>query len=257
MAGSISAADPPALGDGDTRLATRTGSIHLSAWTVPAGSVTAQTISGDIGVDGLGVSRDSRLQSQSGDITVSSLQSTAGFAAESASGAVGLTGGSASTLASFKTQSGRIGVKDLKSGQIQVESVSGEAAIEGVGGALTIKSVSGAIIARSVNSYSVALNSVSGNVVFAFADPHSGSFAGTTVSGDLTLELDPESDANIEAASTSGRVICALPLEGQTSAHERHVAGKLGAGSGSIRLQSISGDLTIAPPKKKKDKSKA
>jgi DUF4097 and DUF4098 domain-containing protein YvlB len=257
VAGNVAAANPPATGDGDARLATRTGSIRMSGWTVAAGSVTAQTISGDITVDGLGVSRDSRLQSQSGDITINAVQSAAGFAAESASGAVTADGGSVSTLASFKTQSGRIGIKELKSGQIQVESVSGEAAVESVGGALTIKSVSGAIVARSVNSYSVALNSVSGNVVFSFAEPHSGSFAGTTVSGDLMLELDPASDASIEAASTSGRVVCALPLEGQTSGHERHVAGNLGSGAGSIRLQSISGDLTIAPPKKSKSKSKS
>jgi DUF4097 and DUF4098 domain-containing protein YvlB len=253
--GDINASNPTAA-PGDTRLATRSGSIKLTAWKGVTGSITTQTVSGDIDADGIGSTGDIMLHSQSGDIQAGGIEAMNALTVESISGDIGVRGGSVSTQATVKTQSGEIAISALRAGQIHVESVSGDAAIDDVGGALTVKTVSGDIDARSVNSYSAAVNTVSGDARFAFAAPHSGSFAGTSVSGDITLELWPNSDTRLNAASTSGVVKCTLPVEDVESPDPRHFSGALGSGSGSVRLQSISGDLAIVEPSKSDKKRK-
>jgi len=44
--------------------------------------------------------------------------------------------------------------------------------------------------------------------------------------------------------TTSGSLDPSVPLT-ETTLTEKHAAGKLGAGTGSIRLQSVSGDLAV------------
>lgn len=242
--GSISASDMRA-GEADSRLATRVGSIKINGWRGIAGTITAQTVSGDIDAEGVGASGDIVLHSQSGDVKAAAVEAGNAFTVESISGDIDIRGASVSTQATFKSQSGEIRVRASRAGQMHAESVSGDIAVDDVGGALTLKTVSGDIDAAAVNSYSVALNTVSGDAQFAFAAPHSGSLAGTSVSGDIALALWPLSDARISAVSTSGRVRCDLAVENVDNADPRHFSGTVGHGSGSVRLQSISGDLSI------------
>ena len=112
----------------------------------------------------------------------------------------------------------------------------------GVAGTLTVKTVSGDVEASGVESPAVSLLTVSGDAHWAFAGPFSGSFAGTTVSGDLRLELASGSDTRIEMNTTSGSPVLGPAADGEGPLTDKHAAGKMGHGDGSIRLQSVSGD---------------
>ena len=98
-------------------------------------------------------------------------------------------------------------------------------------GALTLKTVSGAVDAGGLNTPAVSLNTVSGDARLSFAAPFSGSVAGTTVSGDLTLALWDNSDTRLDMTTTSGhpglrpaprrplrrRARCAFPARSATA----------------------------------------
>jgi len=246
--GDITARDASS-GSGETRTATRSGTVHISGWKTSSGSITAQTVSGDIIATNLGSTGDVMLHSQSGDISGTGVETASGLTVESISGDIQINGGSAATQATVKSQSGNVHVMATRAPQLTVESVSGDANISDVGGTLTLKSVSGDIQAVQINSHSVALTTVSGDASFDFAAPHTGSFAGTSVSGDISLALWSTSDARINAASTSGDIHSSFDGSLAEMSGMKNFSGTLGNGAGSIRLQSVSGDLNIVDHK--------
>jgi hypothetical protein len=66
-----------------------------------------------------------------------------------------------------------------------------------------------------------------------------------TVHGEIELVLPEGSSAKIEAKSAAGGVSIELPLREQTVAKRGLVEGVLGAGSGAIRLETVTGDITV------------
>jgi len=86
---------------------------------------------------------------------------------------------------------------------------------------------------------------VSGDTHWAVPSAFSGAFSGTTVSGDLRLTLPAGSDARIEMNTTSGTLALKAPVTDAVTT-DRHATGTLGTGTGSVRLQSVSGDLVVA-----------
>ena len=122
--------------------------------------------------------------------------------------------------------------------------MSGDADVTDVSGAVTVKTVSGDVQASGIDSPAVSLVTVSGDAHWAFLAPFSSSFAGTTVSGDVTLTLPKESDTRLEMNTTSGGLTISVPVTEAVTA-DRHAAGTLGGGVGSVRLQSVSGDLKV------------
>jgi len=110
---------------------------------------------------------------------------------------------------------------------------------------LPVKTISGDVEAEGVVSPAVSLVTVSGDARWRFAGPFAGSFAGTTVSGDLTLAVGPGCDARVEMNTTSGALSLSVPASDLLTT-ERHVAGTLAGGTGSVRLQSVSGDLAVS-----------
>ena len=122
--------------------------------------------------------------------------------------------------------------------------MSGDAQIKKTAGTLTVKTISGDVDASDADSPAISLVTVSGDAHWAVPTAFSGAFAGTTVSGDLRLLLPSGSDARIEMNTTSGDLALKLPVT-DSLITERHTAGTLGSGTGSIRLQSVSGDLAV------------
>jgi DUF4097 and DUF4098 domain-containing protein YvlB len=234
------------LGDtpGEAHLESRSGEIRLEGWNAPESQVSVETTSGDITGDGL-TCRKVALSSRSGDVTLTKIQTLAEADFESVSGDVSVTGGSVGTRLAAKTQSGDLSIASLRSEQMSVETVSGDAHLREVTGALAAKTISGDIDAEAIQSPAVSLATVSGDAHWAFAAPFSGSLAGTTVSGDLTVALWTNSDTRVEMSTTSGDLDCDLQLADRSPENSRHLSGKLGDGIGSIKLQSVSGDLRV------------
>ena len=229
---------------GETRVNTASGAVRLSHWNTPGGNLVVETSSGDVDAQEL-TGETLSLSSRSGDLQIRKAQASRTATYEATSGDVSVSGGSAGTHVHIRTQSGHATANSLKSEQVQVETVSGDAEICEVSGTLTVKTVSGDVLATGVDSPAVSLLTVSGDARWGFQGPFSGSFAGTTVSGDLTLDLSARANARIEMNTTSGGLAISLPVA-DVVLTDKHAAGKLGEGVGSIRLQSVSGDLTIA-----------
>ncbi|GAA1467332.1 DUF4097 family beta strand repeat-containing protein [Microbacterium thalassium] len=144
----------------------------------------------------------------------------------------------------------------------RVNTVSGDVLVDGLTGDLIANAVSGDVQARGLVG-AVNANSVSGDVAVtgevgkATADTVSGSVlidatgpvhsvGVNTVGGDITIRMDEGLAANYVARSVSGR----LQIDGvvrSTSAMSSY-AGSTGELSGSfadVRLNSVSGDLTV------------
>ena len=244
ISGRVQAAEPFSGAPGDLRLSSRSGDIHLRNWEAPAGSITVETTSATIDaseVAGETVSFSSR----SGDMEARAVKASSQASFESTSGDVSVMQTTAGTRVHLRTQSGQAGVTDVQAEQIHIETVSGDAEIRGLAGALTVKTISGDVEASGADSPAISLVTVSGDTRWTMPSPFSGAFSGTTVSGDLRLMLPPGSDARVEMNTTSGTLALQAPVSDAVTT-DRHAAGTLGAGTGSLRLQSVSGDLVVS-----------
>ena len=225
QSGRLAVRHPHAESAGEARLTTASGDILIDGWNAPSGSLLVETASGDVEAQDVHCGRSLVLSSRSGDLVIN--------------------GGSAGTRASVQTQSGSTRLSRLRAEQLQVETVSGNVTLRESSGALSLKTVSGTVDASGLNTPAVSLNTISADAHLSFAAPFSGSVAGTTVSGDLTLALWDNSDTRVDMTTTSGELSCALPLADRSGDGTRHLAGTIGDGTGRLKLQSVSGDLKI------------
>lgn len=244
--GKVQATDPYADAPGETRLSSTSGDVHLRNWKLPSGSVIVETSSAV--VDASEVSGETvSLTSRSGDIDARAIQTGTQASFESSSGDITVAQVTAGTRVHLRTQSGQAGVSDTQAEQVHVETVSGDAELRSVSGALTVKTISGDVEAKGANSPAISLVTVSGDTHWAVPSAFSGAFSGTTVSGDLRLTLPAGSDARIEMNTTSGTLALKAPVTDAVTT-DRHAIGTLGTGTGSVRLQSVSGDLVVSEP---------
>jgi len=244
--GKVQATDPCTNAPGDLRLSSASGDVHLQNWKLPSGSVLVETSSAV--VDASEVSGETvSLTSRSGDIDARAIQAGTQTSFESTSGDITVAQTTAGTRVHLRTQSGQARVSDTQAEQVHVETVSGDAELRGVSGALTVKTISGDVEASGADSPAISLVTVSGDTRWTVPTAFSGAFSGTTVSGDLRLTLPPGSDARIEMNTTSGTLALKLPVT-DAATTDRHAAGTLGTGTGSVRLQSVSGDLVVSEP---------
>jgi hypothetical protein len=225
QSGRLAVRRPWVSGAGEARLTTTSGDVLLDGWNTPSGSLRVETTSGDVEAQDIHCGRELTLSSRSGDITI--------------------TDGSAGTRARVETQSGSVRQTNLRAPVIETETLSGNVVLKEASGALTLKTASGALTGSGLNSPAISLNTVSGSARLSFAAPFSGSAAGTTVSGDLILALWDNSDTRVDLNTTGGTLFSALPLAAPEGDGSHRLGGKLGDGIGSIKMQSVSGDLRI------------
>ncbi len=229
---------------GEAALHTRSGALRVENWNAPQTSLTAQTASGDLTGDQLSC-RSVSWSSRSGDIELRRIQTVGDAVIENVSGDCSAAEGAFGGRLQTKTQSGSIQADDLRAAQISLETVSGRAQAQGVTGAVTIKTVSGDIAGTAIGGAAASVGTVSGDAHITFAAPFSGSLAATSVSGDLRVGLSPSSDTRVELSTTTGDLRCEVALSETSVLSERMVSGALGSGTGSLKLQSVSGDLTL------------
>lgn len=231
--------------EGDATLRSRSGDVSVHQWK--GGPIHADTISGDVRLDGftapLGVVR-----SRSGSVQIMNLMATSDVSVETSSGEIEVSGGVCHQALTVRTQSGDVKVASLRAGRAQIETVSGDLEAEdiaAVDGSLSLKSVSGDLRTSGLQSVAVNVNTVSGDAEVAFAAPFTGSLGATTISGDLRVALWSNSDAKVEMTTQSGSIACDLPLEQRTQNGDRFLSGTLAGGQGSVKLSSVSGDLSL------------
>ena len=229
---------------GEMHLSSHSGNIRLADWNAPTGSVFAETGSGGIELSQV-TGESIRLTNRSGGIHARSVQAETLASLESIGGDVSIAQSTAKSHVQLRTQSGQAKISDTQAEQIQIETVSGDIHINGTVGALTVKTLSGEVSVTETDSPAISLVSVSGDVRWNMQTPFSGAFAGTTVSGDLHLTLPTSSDSRIEMNTATGALTLNLPVT-DAALTGCHAEGTLGAGTGRIHLQSVSGSLIVS-----------
>jgi Putative adhesin len=150
-----------------------------------------------------------------------------------------------SAKASVKSVSGGITL-DGVTGDVDANTVSGALEAQGINGKLNFNSVSGDLTLADGWLERLDANAVSGDVTADIdLDPLGGMHV-TTVSGEVTLRLQAEADAQVQLHSMSGDVRSEFAeLRHQSAPASHSVSGNLGAGSGHVSVTTMSGRVML------------
>ena len=150
-----------------------------------------------------------------------------------------------SARASVRSVSGGITL-DGVTGDVDANTVSGALEAQGVNGKLSFTTVSGDLTLADGWLERMDANAVSGDVTADVdLDPLGGMHV-TTVSGEVTLRLPAEADAQVNLHSMSGDVRSEFTELRRSSAPASHsVSGSLGAGSGHVSVTTMSGRVML------------
>src|SRR5271168_1001297 len=150
-----------------------------------------------------------------------------------------------SAKASVKSVSGGITL-DAVTGDVDANTVSGALEAQGINGKLNFNTVSGDLTLADGWLERLDANGVSGDVTADVdLDPLGGMHV-TTVSGEVTLRLPAESDAQVNLHSLSGGVRSEFAeLRSMSGPASHTVRGSLGAGSGHVSVNTMSGRVML------------
>src|SRR3984885_5336312 len=148
-----------------------------------------------------------------------------------------------------QTQVGVVSATAVMSGisaKASVKSVSGGITLDGVTGDVAANTVSGDLTLADRWLERLAANGVSGDVTADIDLDPLGGMQVTTVSGEVTLRLPAEADAQVNLHSLSGDVRSEFPeLRRSSAPASRSVSGSLGAGSGHVSVTTMSGRVIL------------
>jgi hypothetical protein len=146
---------------------------------------------------------------------------------------------------SVKSVSGEITL-DGVTGDVDANTVSGGLEAQGINGRLNFRTVSGDLTLAEGWLERLNANVVSGDVTADIDLDPLGGMQVTTVSGEVTLRLPAEADARVNLHSMSGDVRSEFTELRRTSAPaSRSVSGSLGAGSGHVSVNTMSGRVML------------
>ena len=131
-------------------------------------------------------------------------------------------------------------------GRLRVTSVSGDVTVTNVAGELEARTVNGTLQAGLSTARMARLNTTSGDIVLSARLDQGGTVESETVSGSQRIRVD--GGYAYEAKTFSGDITdCFGQKSERTSEYGpgRHLDGTQGAGGGHIRLQSLSGDISL------------
>jgi len=131
-------------------------------------------------------------------------------------------------------------------GDVDANTVSGALEAQGISGRLNFRTVSGELTVADGWLERLDANMVSGDVTADVDLDPLGGMQVTTVSGEVTLRLPAEADARVNLHSMSGDVRSEFAELKRTSAPaSRSVSGSLGAGSGHVSVNTVSGRVML------------
>jgi hypothetical protein len=146
---------------------------------------------------------------------------------------------------SVKSVSGGITL-DGVTGDVDANTVSGALEAQGINGRLNFRTVSGDLTLADGWLERLDANVVSGDVTADVDLDPLGGVQVTTVSGEVTLRLPAEADAQVNLHSLSGDVRSEFTELVRSSAPaSRSVSGSLGAGSGHVSVNTMSGRVML------------
>ena len=129
----------------------------------------------------------------------------------------------------------------------EISSVSGDVSFASIAGQIHTQSVSGAIEIRDVAG-SCTASSVSGDVLVRITqNPGAVSMKFASVSGDVTVLAPPDLDAYVDMSTVSGMIWTNFPIRisGRWPFWGRSARGRLGRGTATLKMSSVSGRLSL------------
>ena len=148
---------------------------------------------------------------------------------------------------SFSSVSGNVSVTGV-TGELSAKTVSGETTVNNVNGTVNASSVSGDVHVGKVEG-TVSAKSTSGSVEVEIVslEGMGNSMEFASVSGDVSVKLPGNLDAEVKLSSLSGRLKTDFPLEIEESkpGQGRKAAGRLGSGSRNLKISTVSGDVSL------------
>ena len=130
----------------------------------------------------------------------------------------------------------------------RLSSVSGNVEVSQVAGRVHATSVSGNVEVRGVSG-SVNAKSVSGNVEVEISrlDGTTDDMKFSSVSGNVSVRMPSDIDADVDMSSLSGGIRTDFPIEVTRERYGPRTSarGKLGNGSRRLQMSSVSGGLTL------------
>ncbi len=124
------------------------------------------------------------------------------------------------------------------SGNVEIRSVTGKIHASSVSGEVSVRNVAGSVNASSVSgSVDVEIDRLEGTDSMKFS----------SVSGDVDVRLPSSLGADISMSSFSGSVKSDFPIEIKQERYgsRNSARGKVGDGSRSLRMTSVSGSLSL------------
>lgn len=142
-----------------------------------------------------------------------------------------------------QTATGDVSIVDV-AGDCRIKTASGDLAASDVRGHLFFRTASGdATITRSqLDGFD--LENASGDVVAETALNRDGQYRFKTVGGDLRLLVPAGTGATVKLDSQGGEARSQLPAKVLRSSR-RHWEGRINGGGALVRMQSLTGDLSI------------
>jgi len=165
------------------------------------------------------------------------------------------------------TQVGVVNASAIVSGisaSISAKSFSGDITLDGVTGNVDAKTVSGDLEARGIDG-EVAFNSISGGLTLAGGVV--SRLAATTVSGQVTADIDLRDGAGLKVTTVSGDVAVRVPASASARVNLKSRSGRvrsgfdgmspspgrgptvlsatIGSGSADLTVSSMTGDVTL------------
>lgn len=137
------------------------------------------------------------------------------------------------------------------SGRIEYDSVNGDISAQSSASEVQIGTVNGDADVSLAGTADLSINTVNGDYTIRLTDSGSPRIEGSSVSGDLSLVLDPALNARVSMETHSGDIENGLSdasAEAERFGPRESLQFSLGGGSGTIELQSISGDLSLTLP---------
>jgi hypothetical protein len=200
------------------------GSVRLEVHVPRDSELDVSAVSADIKSDGVAGSQ--HLHSVSGDIDAD--LGSGDDEVNSVSGTISLRG------------SGR-------DGTLHVGNVSGDVTVTNAAGELEARTVNGTLRAELASARHARLNTTSGDIDLKARLEGSGSIETETVSGNAKLDVSAPAGYSYEAKSFSGGIHDCF---GQRADESRYgpgsrLNGTRGGGGGHVRMQSLSGDISL------------
>ncbi|MGH9944771.1 MAG: DUF4097 family beta strand repeat-containing protein [Pyrinomonadaceae bacterium] len=130
----------------------------------------------------------------------------------------------------IKALNSEVSLKGVRAGQVSIGVQHGDVELQDVGGEVTSKTVQGDT-----------------TITFESANGPGGPQSFSSVNGDVTLRLSPETNADLKAETISGDIEAAEELGVKVEKRRvgQRAAGTAGAGGQPIAIKTISGDIRI------------